>query len=138
MLTKEANPVLSQDLTWFFVHFQQKFRRASLEAFELLMLLAFAHLFGLYNPKQLADSLGVPHQKLYAHLKDWSLYYLKEMLVCFMVKQAAEQLRPLKKKVMPPNPEPGLPYPLITALLIGLANGFAVPGVGIVAGGKRS
>ena len=89
--------MLSQDLTWFFVHFQQKFRRASLEAFELLMLLAFAHLFGLYNPKQLADSLGVPHQKLYAHLKDWSLYYLKEMLVCFMVKQAAEQLRPLKK-----------------------------------------
>ena len=59
------------------------------------MALALAHFFGFYNPKQLADFLDIPHQKLYAQLKAWSLYYLKEMLIRFMVKQAVEQLKPV-------------------------------------------
>jgi hypothetical protein len=62
------------------------------------MALAFAHLFGFYNPKQLADFLDIPPQKLYAQLKDWSLYYLKAMLVRFMVKQAVEHLKPILQK----------------------------------------
>jgi hypothetical protein len=32
------------------------------------MVLAVAHLFGFYNPKQLADFLDIPHQQLYAYL----------------------------------------------------------------------
>ncbi len=57
-----------------------------------------AHLFGFYNPKQLADFLHVPHQKFYAELKDWSVYHVKKMLLRFMVKQAAEQLKPVLSK----------------------------------------
>lgn len=56
------------------------------------MVLAPAHLFGFYNPKPLADFLAVPHQSFYTQLKDWSLYHLKQLLIRFMVKQAAEQL----------------------------------------------
>jgi hypothetical protein len=62
------------------------------------MVLAIAHLFGYYNPKQLADFLDIPHQQLYAYLKDWSLYHLKKMLISFMVKQAAEELGPILAK----------------------------------------
>jgi hypothetical protein len=40
----------------------------------------------------------MPHQKLYARLKDWSVYYLKAMLLRFMVKQAAEHLKPVLHK----------------------------------------
>jgi hypothetical protein len=46
----------------------------------------------------LADFLGISHQKLYAQLKDWSVYYLKEMLLRFMVKQAVEHLKPALNK----------------------------------------
>ena len=63
-----------------------------------LLVLAFTHLFGYYNPKQFADFLDIPHQKLYSYLKDWSLYHLKKMLVSFMVKQAAEELGPILGK----------------------------------------
>ncbi len=42
------------------------------------MVLAVAHLFGFYNPKQLADFLDVPHQKFYSELKDWSVYHVKK------------------------------------------------------------
>jgi hypothetical protein len=57
-----------------------------------------AHLFGFYTPKHLADFLDVPHQKFYAALKDWSVYHVKKMLLRFMVKQAAEHLKPVMSK----------------------------------------
>jgi hypothetical protein len=87
-----------QEFTWFFAFFHHEFRQGNCIAFEVLMGLAFAHFFGFYNPKQLADFLGIPHQKLYAQLKGWSVYYLKEMLIRFMVKQAVEHLKPVLGK----------------------------------------
>lgn len=62
------------------------------------MVLAVAHLFGFYNPKQLADFLDVPHQKLYTELKGWSVYHVKKMLLRFMVRKAAEELKPVLSK----------------------------------------
>ena len=59
-----------QQLTWFFSHFQQEFRKSNPIAFEVILVLAFAHLFGYYNPKQFADFLDIPHQQLYSYLKD--------------------------------------------------------------------
>jgi hypothetical protein len=87
-----------QEFIWFFTIFHHEFRKNNPIAFELLMVLAVANLFGFYNPKQLADFLEVPHQTFYAELKDWSLYHIKKMLLRFMVKQAAEQLKPVMSK----------------------------------------
>src|SRR5882762_3576439 len=69
-----------QELLWFFALFHQEFRKNNPIAFEVLMVLAIAHLFGFYNPKQLADFLHVPHQKFSAELKDWSVYHVKKMM----------------------------------------------------------
>ena len=87
-----------QELIWFFAIFHHEFRKNNPIAFEVLMVLAIAHLFGFYNPKQLADFLDLPHQKFYAELKDWSVYHVKKMLLRFMVKQAAEKLKPAMNK----------------------------------------
>src|SRR6184192_682786 len=84
-----------QEFIWFFTLFQQEFRKNNPIAFEVLMVLALAHLFGFYNPKQLADFLDIPHQRFYTELKEWSVYHVKRMLLRFMVKQAAEQLKPV-------------------------------------------
>ena len=82
-----------QEFLWFFTIFHQEFRKNNAIAFEVLMVLAVAHVFGFYNPKQLADFLEVPHQQFYTELKDWSVYHVKKMLLRFMVKQAAEKLK---------------------------------------------
>jgi hypothetical protein len=95
---QEDDPMWQQEFTWFFALFHHEFRQGNRMAFEVLMALAFAHFFGFYNPKQLADVLAIPHQKLYVQLKDWSVYYLKEMLLRFMVKQAVEPLQPVVTK----------------------------------------
>jgi len=95
---QEDHPMWQQEFTWFFALFHHEFRQGHRIAFEVLMALAFAHFFGFYNPKQWADFLDIPHQKLYAQLKDCSLYYIKEILVRFMVKQAVEHLKPALSK----------------------------------------
>src|SRR5437016_7472710 len=87
-----------QEFIWFFTIFHQEFRKNNAIAFEVLMVLAVAHLFGFYNPKQLADFLEVPHQQFYTALKDWSVYHVKKMLLRFMVKHAAEKLKPVMSK----------------------------------------
>jgi hypothetical protein len=81
-----------------FRHFSPRVPKGNLIAFEVLMTLVFAHFFGFYNPKQLADFLGIPHQEFYAELKDWSVYHVKKMLLRFMVKQAIEHLKPVLHK----------------------------------------
>ena len=90
--------MLHNELKWFFIIFSKDFRQGKLKAFEMIMFLSIAHFFGFFNPKQLADFLGTSHQKLYSAIKELSLYSLKKMLMHFMVKQAAEQLRPLLGK----------------------------------------
>jgi hypothetical protein len=87
-----------QELLWFFTIFHHEFRKNNAIAFEVLMVLAVAHLFGFYNPKQLADFLEVPHQQFYTELTDWSVYHVKKMLLRFMVKQTAEKLKPVMSK----------------------------------------
>src|SRR6266851_1862153 len=87
-----------QEFIWFFTIFHHEFRKNNAIAFEVLMVLAVAHVFGFYNPKQLADFLEVPHQQFYTALKEWSVYHVKKMLLRFMVKQAAEQLKPRVSK----------------------------------------
>jgi hypothetical protein len=87
-----------QEFLWFFTLFHQEFRKNNPIAFEVLVVLAVAHLFGFYNPKQVADFFDVPHQKFYAELKDWRVYHVKKMLLRLMVKQAAEHLKPVMSK----------------------------------------
>jgi hypothetical protein len=94
----EDHPMWPQEFIWFVAIFYQEFRQGNGIAFEVLMMLAFAHFFGFYNPKQLADFLGIPHQKFYTALKHWSVYQLKKMLLRCMVKQAVEYLKPVLHK----------------------------------------
>lgn len=90
--------MLDQAFAWFLVTYQEEFRRGNVAAFETLVFLSVAHLFGFYNPKALADYLQTSPQRLYEQLKTFSLYTLQELLIRFQVKQAVERLRPILEK----------------------------------------
>lgn len=90
--------MLKKNIEWFFIIFDNEFRQTNIAAFEMFMFVAISHFFGCYNPKQLADYLGVNHQGLYLRLKELSLYTVKRLLVKFMVRQAAEELKPILEK----------------------------------------
>src|SRR5882724_6202825 len=91
----EDHPMWPQEFIWFFAIFHQEFRQGNCIAFEVLMMLAFAHFFGFYNPKQLADFLGIPPQKFSAECKDWRVYHVKKMRLRCMVKQGVEHRKPV-------------------------------------------
>jgi len=96
---KEDNiNMLKNNLEWFFVIFNNEFRNTKIEAFEIFMFMAIALFFGCYNPKQLADYLGVAHHHLYRNLKESGLYTVKRLLVRFMAGQAAEVIKPVLEK----------------------------------------
>ena len=65
---------------------------------ETLLLLSTGHLFGLYNPNQVADALGVSKAKLYRDLKDVSLYQWKSLLVGITSSIAIEAIRESESK----------------------------------------
>jgi hypothetical protein len=90
--------MLDKEFTWFFITFGKEFTRNNIEAFQTLMFLAVAHFFGLYNPKEFADYLNIPFQNLYRHLKEFSLFQLRKMLVRFMVRQTTELLGSVLEK----------------------------------------
>ncbi|WP_330205103.1 hypothetical protein [Cyanobacterium sp. Dongsha4] len=89
---------LSSIIQIFFVRFNRLFRSHKIEAFEAIMILAISHAYGCFNPKQLADFLGVNHQKIYAEISSWTLYKLQKVLKLLMVNVAVEQLQIIEKK----------------------------------------
>ena len=57
--------------------FSSYFRRMRQQIIETLLLLCVCHLFGLYNPNQVADALKLPKARLYRNLSSLSLYHSK-------------------------------------------------------------
>ena len=55
------------------------FRRLSAHIIDTLVLLCICHLFGLYNPNQVADALKLPKAGLYRSLGSLSLYHAKSL-----------------------------------------------------------
>lgn len=89
---------LSSIIQIFFVRFNRLFRSHKIEVFEAIMILSISHAYGCFNPKQLADFLGVNHQKIYAEISSWTLYKLQKVLKLLMVNVAVEQLQIIEKK----------------------------------------
>src|SRR5439155_8024324 len=96
-----------QELIWFFAIFHQEFRKNTPIDFEVLMVLAIAHVFGFYNPKQLADFLDLPHQKFYAELKDWSVYHVKKCCCALWSSKRLRSSSPRWTRGRQPGQEPG-------------------------------
>ena len=64
----------------FFQHlFSAYFQRMTSQVVETLVLLCVCHLFGLYNPNQVADALKLPKAGLYRSLGSLSLYHAKSL-----------------------------------------------------------
>ena len=66
--------------TRFFQHLLSSyFRRITSQVVETLLVLSVCHLFGLYNPNQVADALALPKARLYRDIGALSLYHAKSL-----------------------------------------------------------
>jgi hypothetical protein len=99
-----------QEFLWFFTLLHHAFRKNHAIAFEGLMVWAVAHVFGFYNPKQVADFLEVPHQQCSTELQEGSVYPVQKMLLRFLVKQAAEKRKPVMSQSAATRSRAGTPF----------------------------
>ena len=77
---------LTKSIMFFQVLLYSCFRRLTSELVETLLLLSTGHLFGLYNPNQVADALSIPKAKLYLKLSKMSLEKQQGASACLGVK----------------------------------------------------
>ena len=93
---------MQQQLITSMTYFQQilysNFRKLNYEIVETLLLLSSGHLFGLYNPNQVAEALEIPKATLYRHLKGLSLYQWKAMSVRLGCSVCVDALRDAEAK----------------------------------------
>ena len=74
------------------------FRKMTTQLQETLLFLSTGHLFGLFNPNQVADALEIPKSSLYRHLKDFSLYQWKRLFVRIGCAVALKEIRDTESK----------------------------------------
>ena len=70
---------LIKSATFFQDLLSSYFHRMTQQVVETLVLLCVCHLFGLYNPNQVADALGLAKAGLYRGLSSLSLYHAKSL-----------------------------------------------------------
>lgn len=59
--------------------FHSKFRQDAEEAVEILLMLAYGHIFEIFTPNQLAEVLGIDKNKIYEAIKSWSIFQFRRM-----------------------------------------------------------
>ncbi|MDE0089618.1 MAG: hypothetical protein OXU23_28135 [Candidatus Poribacteria bacterium] len=72
---------LIKSAMYFQILLYSNFRKMTSQLQEILLLLSTGHLFGLDNPNQVATALAIPKANLYRHLKDFSIYQWKSLLM---------------------------------------------------------
>ncbi len=83
----------------FFQHLLfTRFHRISSQIVDTLLLLAVCHLFGLYNPNQVADALALPKARLYRDLHAISQYHWKCLHVRLGCAMALELIKDTESK----------------------------------------
>lgn len=89
---------LIKSAMYFQILLYSNFRKMTSQLREVLLLLSTGHLFGLYNPNQVADALAISKANLYRHLKDFSLYQWKRLLVRIGCTIALAEIRDTESK----------------------------------------
>ncbi|MEK9150400.1 MAG: hypothetical protein AAB267_10205 [Candidatus Desantisbacteria bacterium] len=59
--------------------FATKFKLCDQEATEILLMLAYGHIFEIFTPNQLAQTLGIDKNKVYEAIQSWSIFTFRKM-----------------------------------------------------------
>lgn len=72
---------ISRSLGPFQEFLDSKFKQDNEEAVEILLMLAYGHLFEIFTPNQLAEILRIDKNKVYEAIKSWSIFQFRRMFL---------------------------------------------------------
>ncbi len=61
--------------------FDVNFPRCDQEAVEILLMLAYGHMFDIFTPNQLIQTLGLDKNNVYDAINSWSIYHLRKLFL---------------------------------------------------------
>ena len=61
--------------------FDTNFTQCDQESMEILLMLAWGHMFDIFTPNQLAQILGLDKNKVYDAINSWSIYHLRKLFL---------------------------------------------------------
>ena len=70
--------------------FDTNFTRCDQESVEILLMLAYGHMFDIFTPNQLIQILGLDKNKVYDAINSWSIYHLRKLFLNAGLAQAKE------------------------------------------------
>jgi hypothetical protein len=73
-----------------------KFRQNKHEAIEILLMLAFGHIFEIFTPNQMAEIMGIDKNQIYGSINSWSIYLLRRM---FLIAGCQEAVKVVKERL---------------------------------------
>ena len=83
-----------RSLKWFL---QTKFRNQCEAAIEIFLMMIFGHMFGIFTPSQLAQTLKIDKNKIYRELKKWSVYQMRRIFCEFGCKEAIKEIKRIEQ-----------------------------------------
>jgi hypothetical protein len=72
---------ISKVIEQFQEFFDTNFQRCTQESVEILLMLAWGHMFHMFTPNQLAQILGIDKNKVYDAINSWSIYHLRKLFL---------------------------------------------------------
>ena len=72
---------LSKAIEEFQEFFDINFQRCDQESVEILLMLASGHMFDIFTPNQLIQTLGLDKNKVYDAINSWSIYHLRKLFM---------------------------------------------------------
>ena len=61
--------------------FDANFTRCDQESVEILLMLAYGHMFDIFTPNQLIQTLGLDKNDVYDAINSWSIYHLRKLFL---------------------------------------------------------
>jgi hypothetical protein len=75
------NDKINKSVEPFQEFLNDNFKRCSKESIEVLLMLAYGHMFDIFTPNQLIQTLNIDKNKVYDAINSWSIYHLRKLFL---------------------------------------------------------
>ena len=72
---------ISKGIEQFQEFFDTNFTQCDQESVEILLMLAYGHMFDIFTPNQLIQTLGLDKNNVYRAINSWSIYHLRKLFL---------------------------------------------------------
>jgi len=75
------NDKINKSVEPFQEFLNDNFKQCSKESIEVLLMLAYGHMFDIFTPNQLIQTLNIDKNKVYDAINSWSIYHLRKLFL---------------------------------------------------------